>query len=71
MMSLCPTDSCTTGHALLGAAAGLLPSDIGYYVVIGFGLYELLHAKPAKALNAFGEFGLGLGAAYLVKAATA
>jgi len=71
MKSLCPFNSCAVGHVLLGAAAGFMPGDFGYYIVIGFGLYELLHAKPDRAMLAFGEFGLGLGAVYAAKAATA
>lgn len=48
MKTLCPTNECSLGHAILGFAAGFVPA-VTVLVAGGFVAYELCRDKPAEA----------------------
>ncbi len=53
-------DVASYGHALLGFASVLLPSDVGSAVAFGFTLYQMAEAEPlADKVGDFAEFAGG------------
>jgi hypothetical protein len=65
---LCPFESCSLGHVLLGGVAGAVPASVGLVLLFGFAAYELLHSSSSdKQIGALAEFAGGFAATYFVK----